>query len=114
MTILRNVTEGIHPIQDGGFKPGTLVMHVAKTRTGKSDYYNMMWKQKPFIKIDSALVDGSQWYTVDCNKEVAEWVRGLPNPDVDWYEHIDQDWMLHKNKFDVSERVYLQIGLKWT
>jgi hypothetical protein len=69
---------------------------------------------KPFRKIDSVLVDGERWYTVKCNNEVSTWIRSLPHQGTYWYEHITQDWMLDLNKFDINEKVYVQMCLKWS
>lgn len=68
----------------------------------------------PYRKVDSVLVDGNRWYTVKCNKEVATWIRTLPGEHTQWYEHLDSTWYIHKNKFDITEQVYMQIGLKWS
>ena len=68
----------------------------------------------PYRKLDSVLVDGERWYTIKCNKEVAEWVRHQPGRDRQWYEHIDNQWYIHKNKFDISEKIYIQICLRWS
>lgn len=69
----------------------------------------------PYRKTDSALVDGERWYTVKCNNEVAEWIRAQPNYVCQWYERGDyQQWYILKNKFDINEKIYIQIGLKWS
>mgnify|MGYP000718105426 FL=1 len=67
----------------------------------------------PYRKIDSVLVDGNRWYTIKCNKEVAAWIRTLPGEHTQWYEHLDSSWYINTNKFDITEQVYMQIGLKW-
>ena len=67
----------------------------------------------PYRKLDSVLVDGERWYTIKCNNEVAEWVRHQSGQGRHWYEHIDQNWYVHKNKFDITEKIYIQICLRW-
>lgn len=74
------------------------------------------WIQVPpkpmFQYSGKAEVDGELWYTVKCTKEVGDWIRSLPKKD-NWYEHIDNQWYVYQNMFDVHERVYLQLGLKF-
>lgn len=67
-----------------------------------------------YRKVDSVLVDGVRWYTIKCKEEIASWIRSLPGEHTQWYEHLDQQWYIHKNKFDITEKIYMQIGLKWT
>lgn len=82
-------------------------------RIGKSTMAQM-WnelQQPSFIKITEAIVDDSNWFTVKCNVEVAKWVRGQPIGM--WYEHIDKNWTFHKNTFDMHEKIYTMLQLKY-
>ena len=101
-----------------GWKPGEMMIISAGRRTGKSmlaQTYNeimQMAQTIPYSNAGKAEVDGELWYTVKCNKEVGEWVRSLPK-EGNWYEHIDSQWYLYQSMFDMHERVYLQLGLKF-
>ena len=68
--------------------------------------------KEPFLYAGKAEVDGELWYTVKCNKEAGAWVRSLPK-EGNWFEHIDSQWYIYQHMFDVHERVYLQLGLKF-
>jgi len=63
--------------------------------------------------IQHSMVDGKTWYTVKCTRDVADWVRLQPNQDVDWYEHIDHNWVLDRTRFDISEEFYVILKLTW-
>lgn len=110
MEILKNSTEGIYPyqqalwdkVQSGGFKKGELVIYSSARRSGKSYYYNL--NMNPYKLITNAQVDDAQWFTVKCNREVSAWVRTQSR--AMWYEHGE-------TIFDVHEKIYTQIGLKW-
>ena len=45
MGILSNTTDGIHPIREGGFKRGEMIMYLSKTRTGKSIFNDNLCKE---------------------------------------------------------------------
>ena len=70
-----------------------------------------------FFKIEQTTqVDTQTWYTVKCTKEVGAWIRETYKDQQDnlWYEHIDRSWMFHKNKFDIHEKVYTMLALRWS
>ena len=98
-------------------RPGKELVIVSSGRqTGKSILYNQMFKvimENPYTKLTTSNVDGNPWYTVKCNEEVAAYIRAQSGQDNRWYEHIDQNWYIHKNTFDVCEEIYIQIGLKF-
>ena len=60
--------------------------------------------------VDTAQVDGKPWYTVRCNKEISTWIKTQAG---DWQEHIDQNWNVYANTFDVSEELYILLTLKF-
>ena len=60
--------------------------------------------------ISSAEVDGEPWLTVKCNYEVAKWLRKQKSS---WHEHIDQQWNVYLDTFDISEELYLMLVLKF-
>lgn len=75
-----------------------------------------MWSEKPssFCQvITSATVDGRKFFTIWSSKEISNWVRAQENENAEWYEHIDHNWNIDRNKFDVSEEFYMMLKLKW-
>lgn len=104
MEILKNVTGGIHPGQMMTFSSGR--------QTGKSYYNTMIIEQiHSYRDVTHATVDDYEWYTVKCNTETATWVR-QQNKEM-WYEHIDSNWTVYKNMFDIHERIYTMLQLKF-
>lgn len=65
-----------------------------------------------FKIIDQALVDDEQWYTVQVNPDIRPWVR--QQPENMWHEHIDQRWYKVANTFDMHEKVYTMLAVKWS
>lgn len=115
----------LHPYQQdlltkiNGWKPGEMQIISAGRRSGKSSMdaliRNMLIMRResvPYKNAGRAEVDGEMWYTIKCSTEVAEWIRTLPRKD-NWYEHIDNNWYAYNSMFDLHERVYLQLGLKF-
>jgi len=95
----------------GGFKHGEMMVISAGRQIGKSMYYQYVQELLPYSVKASAIVDNAKWYTVNCNKEVAAWLRTQPGKLC--YEHIDPNWMLHKNMFDMHEKIYTMLQLKY-
>jgi len=120
------MTYELHPWQkdlvsklEAGRKPGEMFVISAGRQTGKSrfaDSWNAIFNQHmsdtKFKIYDKALVDGDQWYTVGCTPDVSEWMR--TQPESLWHEHIDEKWTIHLNRFDIHEKIYTQMGLKWS
>ena len=65
-----------------------------------------------FEIVVSAMVDDEQWHTVRCATEISSWVRTMDEKE--WHEHIDQRGYMHGNVFDMSERIYLMLALKFS
>ena len=63
--------------------------------------------------ISQALVDGKSWYTISCHKEVSMWIRENGVENTDWFEHIDTQWNVHRNVFDICEEFYMLAVLKF-
>lgn len=100
-----------------GFKPGEMMIISAGRNTGKSQMsqYLNQWESifmPPFRKTTSAVVDGETWHTVRCDTQVGKWIR-TQDPKF-WHEHIDQNWMVYKNTFDIHEKIYTMLGVKFT
>jgi hypothetical protein len=75
-----------------------------------------MWNQtfeigEYYSKIDQAKVDDAQWFTVKCSSNVSAWIRTQPKNM--WHEHIDSNWTVYKNMFDIHERIYTMLQLKF-
>lgn len=104
MNVLRNVTEGIHP--------GEMRIFSGGRQTGKS-YHNYMSIEQiySYRNVAHATVDDHEWYTVKCNTATATWIR-QQNKDM-WYEHIDSKWTVYKNMFDIHEKIYTMLQLKF-
>lgn len=75
-----------------------------------------MWNQtyeigERYSKIDQAMVDGDQWYTVNCSSEISRWIKTQPKNM--WHEHIDERWYVYKNTLDIHEKIYTMLQLKY-
>jgi hypothetical protein len=117
MTTLHNYQKKLFE----GFSKGELTVISAARQTGKSTYsqYARLWAemmtpQRTFSKVSQTLVDGLPWYTIKCNRDVGEFIRSQSGEHTRWYEHIDSNWYVHKNMFDISEELYLQVSLKFS
>ncbi len=85
---------------------------------GKSSLANLTRQYKMFeeakaikhMMMFTSMVDGKPWYTVRCNQEVASWIRTQAENE-SWYEHINENWMLHRSEFDISEELYMLMVL---
>ena len=105
----------IDKMQAGGFKPGEMSIIAAGRQTGKSMltqmYGSMTVKiRKPkFTMRDQAEVDGATWYTVSCTKEIGEWLRTQPK---EWHYELVDVWSL--SQFDIHEKLYTLLALKWS
>lgn len=73
-------------------------------------------KDFTFISSNETTVDGAPWYSVDCRKEVAQWIRTnyADQENQSWFEHIDQRGYISTRVFDVNEYIYTTLVLKWS
>lgn len=112
----------LHPWQTnlldtlGGVKHGEMFVISAGRQTGKSVFNQYLMKyafanEPKFRVMTSAPVDGELWYTIRCTDEVAKWVR-TQNKDL-WYSHIDSQWYVYNNMFDMSEKLYTLLNIRW-
>ena len=69
-------------------------------------------REKSFRIIDSAVVDGRMWYTVQTRPPVSEWVRQQPNNQ--WYSHVGASGYKVIDAFDIEERLYNMLALRWS
>ena len=72
--------------------------------TGRSD-------PTKFQILSRAEVDDSVWYTVKCLPEVSAWMRQQPKELQ--YSHIDSRWVVYRDIFDIHEKLYTILALKW-
>lgn len=102
-------------MQAGGIKQGELMLFAAGRQTGKSMLSQWLPTTNPkpkFSILDRAQVDGATWYTVLCVKEVSMWLR--EQSEELQYSHIDKNWTIYHNKFDIHEKLYTLLALKWS
>lgn len=57
--------------------------------------------------LEKVYVDENIWYLVKLSMPAQEWIRAQPR--WEWYEHVSVDSGL----FDVSEKLYTALTLKW-
>lgn len=73
------------------------------------------WKRHltmPNFKIlHQCQVDGDTWYTVSCRLAAAKWIRSQDREL--WHEHINGQWEVIHNTFDIHEKLYTMLALKW-
>ncbi len=69
----------------------------------------------PAIRIlDQADVDGETWYTIQCKPSyVSAWVQEQDPALWHRHEHVDKQWYVHFNVFDMHEKLYTIMMLKW-
>ena len=98
-----------------GVKPGEMVVISSGRQTGKS-YINTYLKElyymaAPYRYLSEATVDGEKWYTVTGQKPVCAWIRTQDKKL--WHEHIDSNWNISYNTFDMHEKLYTMLGMKF-
>lgn len=83
---------------------------MASRRTGKSVFSDMAQQlaQSGITVLDQATVDEDQWYTVDVDPAVAEWVRQQCREH--WHECPGRTF---RATMDVHEHLYTMIRLKF-
>lgn len=96
-----------------GWRKGQINVLMAGRHIGKSKFMDIV--NPPAIRIlDSAIVDGETWYTVQCKPSlVSGWVQ---EQDINLWKHhvdVDQRWYIHFNVFDMHEKLYTMLMLKW-
>lgn len=65
-----------------------------------------------FKIIDQAIVDNDQWYTVQVHPDIRSWMRLQPTEL--WHEHLDQRWYKVANTFDIHEKIYSMLAMRWS
>ena len=96
-----------------GWRKQQINATIVGRQTGKTVFDEIA--NLPAIRIlDQALVDGQTWYTVQCKPSyISSWVQEQ-DPAL-WHrrEHIDKNWYMHFNVFDMHEKLYTMLMLKW-
>ena len=65
-----------------------------------------------FEVIDSAKVDGEQWFVIHVEPRVTPWIREQDN--TWWYEHTKTQYKYRVlDTFDIHEKLYTLLSLKW-
>lgn len=112
------VGDNLHPYQVNminklaGFKAGEMSIISAGRQTGKSyfaDMYNTVFKLPAYKQMSIAKVDDAEWVTVQCNKEIAAWVREQNTKY--WYEHNSNSF---GSSFDLHSKLYTMLKLTFT
>jgi hypothetical protein len=95
-------------IEAGGFKPGEMLIMMAR-RTGKSSYYYPYPPKMQFQKVDESIVDGEVWYSVRIRhgSEAGKWLRGQ-----DCAVETSTGWAFD-SYFDVPAKIYTMLELKF-
>lgn len=98
-------------IEAGGFKPGEVMVMMA-SQTGKSTFIKQLIEEEAkktiFATVSSELVDDEQWYTVRTSSPiVSKWIR---SQNKNWYVEITANY---PNYFDVNEKLYVMLELKF-
>ena len=71
-------------------------------------------RDKKFKLLAGALVDGEEWFTIQCTPEVSNWIRTQPGEYTLWFQNIDDKWMINGNVFDIHHTFYTMTALRWS
>jgi len=98
-----------------GSDPKEMKIIMGGRQVGKS-VMAQMWNQvfsyqDWFSIIDKNVVDNSMWYTVKCSEGISIWLRQQPKEL--HYEHINNKWEVYKNIYDIHEKIYTMLQLKY-
>ena len=90
-----------------------ILTKIAKKMQEEIDEQFMSQWIKPDFKIhDESVVDGATWYTVGCYDDTSQWLRSQDREL--WHEHVEQLWAGYHNIFDIHEKLYTMLALKWS
>jgi hypothetical protein len=104
-------------LNQGGFKQGEIMLFYAGRQSGKSMlnqmYGSITQSSAKFSILDQAQVDGETWYTVAVYaNEVSIWLREQSQELQ--HSHDDNLRYLFKPTFDIHEKLYTLLALKWS
>jgi hypothetical protein len=85
--------------------------------TKRKPYSGVMPPQKAVIKSyfeiqDKSIVDGDQWYTVQVNPRVSPWIKEQ-NKEF-WFNHLTPNHYKVLDTFDIHEKIYTMMALRWS
>lgn len=94
----------------GGNQTGKSYMKVIKNRT----YGDISMKPAAFRKGPESIRDGVTWYTITTGDDGAthDWI--LQQPKELWYENTDPDMWFQASTFDLHEKLYILLVLRWS
>lgn len=93
---------------------GTLISPAVLTKEAAellNEAFEKHYGQLNFKIRDQSQVDGETWYTVSCIAAVAKWIRSQDREI--WHEHINGNRDVFHNTFDIHEKLYTFLALKW-
>lgn len=70
------------------------------------------WIEGYFEILGKCIVDGDWWYTVQVDPIAATWVKQQPRSL--WYDHLTPNHYKVVNTFDIHEKVYTLLALRWS
>ena len=77
------------------------------------EQFMSQWIYKPNFKIhDESVVDGEIWYTVGCFNDTSQWLRTQDQKL--WHEHINNKFLVINHLFDIHEKLYTMLALKFS
>lgn len=97
-----------------GIKFSEMMVISSGRQIGKSTlnaYMKELYMSAPYRYLSEATVDGEKWYTVTGQKPVCAWIR--TQDEKLWHEHIDSTWHISFNTFDIHEKIYTMLGMKF-
>ena len=77
------------------------------------EQFMSQWIYKPnFFIHDESVVDGATWYTVGCYDDTSQWLRTQDQKL--WHEHINNKFLVINHLFDIHEKLYTMLALKFS
>lgn len=89
-----------------------LVTRKHKKLKGVIPPYMYMSNPTKFKILDRDLVDGEPWVTVQIHPDIRPWMH--TQPEKMWYQHIDHNWYTVANTFDMHEKIYTMMAVRWS
>jgi hypothetical protein len=91
-----------------------ILTKIAKKMQAEIDEQFMsQWIYKPnFFIHDESVVDGATWYIVGCYDDTSQWLRSQDQKL--WHEHINNKFLVINHLFDIHEKLYTMLALKWS
>ena len=90
-----------------------MAMDFEEFEAALNDVFRAEYGPKRDFRIhDQGPVDGRTWYTVTCSYEASKWIRRQSREL--WHEHIHKKWDVIHNMFDIDEKLYTMLALRWS